>query len=150
MQSFASESKQSSPVANDQSTPTSKGQVPNFQEYCQRLTSNSDVQKLLSGLSAIGTESVLLDHTYLDNKNRDLAKWADGSIGSAWRIWNPFCYLFNLTMQPAASLPCGFTAKGLPVGLQVVGRMHDDLTVLRACAALEPHVSPLKLAPRPN
>ena len=53
-------------------------------------------------------------------------------------------------MQPAASLPCGFTAKGLPVGLQVVGRMHDDLTVLRACAALEPHVSPLKLAPRPN
>ena len=77
-------------------------------------------------------------------------KQADGSISSAWRIWNPFCYLFNLTMQPAASLPCGFTAKGLPVGLQVVGRMHDDLTVLRACAALEPHVSPLKLAPRPN
>lgn len=80
MQSLASESKQSSPVANDQSTPTSKGQVSNFQEYCQRLTSNSDVQKLLSGLSAIGTESVLLDHTYLDNKNRDLAKWVAEKI----------------------------------------------------------------------
>jgi len=73
-------------------------------------------------------------------------KLADGSIS---RAWNPFCYLFNLTMQPAASLPCGFTSKGLPVGLQVVGRMHDDLSVLRACAALEAHVSPLKLAPIP-
>jgi aspartyl-tRNA(Asn)/glutamyl-tRNA(Gln) amidotransferase subunit A len=51
--------------------------------------------------------------------------------------WTGFAYPFNLTGQPAASAPCGFTAEGLPVGLQIVGRYRDDLTVLRASAAFE-------------
>jgi aspartyl-tRNA(Asn)/glutamyl-tRNA(Gln) amidotransferase subunit A len=46
-------------------------------------------------------------------------------------------YPFNLTGQPAASIPCGFTRDGLPVGLQIVGRRFDDVTVLRASAAFE-------------
>jgi Asp-tRNA(Asn)/Glu-tRNA(Gln) amidotransferase A subunit family amidase len=48
-----------------------------------------------------------------------------------------FTYPFNLTNQPAATVPCGFTADGLPVGLQIVGRWHDDATVLRAAACFE-------------
>ncbi len=48
-----------------------------------------------------------------------------------------FTYPFNLTGQPAASVPCGFTSEGLPVGLQVVGRWHADALVLRASAAFE-------------
>jgi len=51
--------------------------------------------------------------------------------------WSPFTYPFNLTGQPAASVPCGFTKGGLPIGLQVVGRRFDDATVLRASAAFE-------------
>jgi aspartyl-tRNA(Asn)/glutamyl-tRNA(Gln) amidotransferase subunit A len=51
--------------------------------------------------------------------------------------WTPFTYPFNLTGQPAATVPCGFAADGLPVGLQVVGRWREDATVLRACAAFE-------------
>jgi len=51
--------------------------------------------------------------------------------------WIPFTYPFNLTGQPAASVPAGFTRRGLPVGLQIVGRRFDDATVLRACAAFE-------------
>jgi aspartyl-tRNA(Asn)/glutamyl-tRNA(Gln) amidotransferase subunit A len=43
----------------------------------------------------------------------------------------------NLSMQPAASVPCGLTADGLPVGLQVIGPMHGDLLVMRACRAVE-------------
>jgi aspartyl-tRNA(Asn)/glutamyl-tRNA(Gln) amidotransferase subunit A len=54
-----------------------------------------------------------------------------------WVNWTPFTYPFNLTQQPAASVPCGFTQAGLPAGLQVVGRMFDDRTVLRVCAAYE-------------
>lgn len=42
-----------------------------------------------------------------------------------------------MTGQPAASVPCGFTKAGLPIGLQVVGRRFADPTVLRAAAALE-------------
>ncbi len=51
--------------------------------------------------------------------------------------WFPFTYPFNLTGQPAISVPCGWTAEGLPVGLQIVGRRYADSTVLRAAHALE-------------
>ncbi len=54
-----------------------------------------------------------------------------------WVNWTPFTYPFNLTQQPAASVPCGFTAEGLPVGLQIVGKMFDDLTVLQVSRAYE-------------
>jgi aspartyl-tRNA(Asn)/glutamyl-tRNA(Gln) amidotransferase subunit A len=54
-----------------------------------------------------------------------------------WVNWTPFTYPFNLTQQPACSVPCGFTRAGLPVGLQIVGRMFDDATVLRAAWAFE-------------
>jgi aspartyl-tRNA(Asn)/glutamyl-tRNA(Gln) amidotransferase subunit A len=42
-----------------------------------------------------------------------------------------------MTGQPAATVPCGFTKAGLPIGLQIVGRRYDDVTVLRASAAFE-------------
>ena len=61
----------------------------------------------------------------------------DPDVKGKWVNWTPFTYPFNLTQQPAASVPCGLTMAGLPVGLQVVGRMFDDRTVLRVCAAYE-------------
>jgi aspartyl-tRNA(Asn)/glutamyl-tRNA(Gln) amidotransferase subunit A len=54
-----------------------------------------------------------------------------------WFPWASFSYPFNFTGQPAASIPAGFTAAGLPVGLQIVGRRFADLTVLQASAAFE-------------
>ncbi len=51
--------------------------------------------------------------------------------------WIPFTPAFNLTGQPAASVPCGFTKDGLPIGLQIVGRRFADTLVLRASAAFE-------------
>ncbi|MDF3015043.1 MAG: glutamyl-tRNA(Gln) amidotransferase subunit [Thermomicrobiales bacterium] len=51
--------------------------------------------------------------------------------------WTPFTFPFNLTGQPAATVPCGLDGNGLPVGLQIVGRWRDDSTVLRAAAAFE-------------
>jgi aspartyl-tRNA(Asn)/glutamyl-tRNA(Gln) amidotransferase subunit A len=51
--------------------------------------------------------------------------------------WIPFTYPFNLTGQPASSVPCGFSKDGLPIGLQIVGRRYDDMTVMRASAAFE-------------
>lgn len=54
-----------------------------------------------------------------------------------WTSWTPFTYPFNLTQQPAASVPCGLTSEGLPVGLQIVGDRHADALVLRAADAYE-------------
>jgi aspartyl-tRNA(Asn)/glutamyl-tRNA(Gln) amidotransferase subunit A len=51
--------------------------------------------------------------------------------------WTPFSYPFNLTQQPACSIPCGLTQEGLPIGLQLVGPMFGDNLVLRAARAYE-------------
>jgi aspartyl-tRNA(Asn)/glutamyl-tRNA(Gln) amidotransferase subunit A len=54
-----------------------------------------------------------------------------------WITWTPYTYPFNITGQPALSLPCGFTPDGLPVGLQIVGPWAADLRVLHLAAACE-------------
>ena len=51
--------------------------------------------------------------------------------------WTPFSYPFNLTQQPAITVPCGLTRTGLPMGLQIVGPMFGDALVLRAARAYE-------------
>ena len=51
--------------------------------------------------------------------------------------WTPFSYPFNLTQQPACTIPCGLTSDGLPIGLQLVGPMFGDALVLRAARAYE-------------
>lgn len=56
-------------------------------------------------------------------------------VGTAWSA--PFCLPFNLTQQPAASIPCGMTRAGLPVALQIVGPAYADALVLRAARACE-------------
>ena len=58
-----------------------------------------------------------------------------GSGLGEWMEWTPFSYPFNLTQQPAASVPCGLAANGLPVGLHVVGARFADEQVLRVCQA---------------
>ena len=53
------------------------------------------------------------------------------------RAFNPFSLVFNMTQQPAASIPCGFSSDGLPIGLQIAGRRREEVTVLQASAAFE-------------
>ncbi|MFG2137181.1 amidase [Streptomyces sp. NPDC048650] len=59
-----------------------------------------------------------------------------GSGHSRWTGWTPFTYPFNMTQQPAATLPCGVDGDGLPIGVQLVGARHADALVLRAAHAL--------------
>jgi len=54
-----------------------------------------------------------------------------------WRDWTPFTYPFNLTQQPAASVPCGFSNEGAPIGLQIVAAKYAESLVLRAARAFE-------------
>lgn len=61
--------------------------------------------------------------------------------------WTPFSCPFNLTQQPACSVPCGLPAAGLPIGLQIVGPVFGDARVLRAARACE-SVRPIPRPPR--
>jgi aspartyl-tRNA(Asn)/glutamyl-tRNA(Gln) amidotransferase subunit A len=62
---------------------------------------------------------------------------ADKMLQERWTDWTPFSFPFNLTQQPAASIPCGLTKAGLPVGLHIVGPRYADAMVLRAARAFE-------------
>ncbi|MCX5234501.1 amidase [Streptomyces prunicolor] len=60
-----------------------------------------------------------------------------GSGHRRWTGWTPFTYPFNLTQQPAATVPVGSDGDGLPIGMQIVGARHRDELVLRAAHALD-------------
>lgn len=57
--------------------------------------------------------------------------------GAGWANWTPLTYPFNLTQQPALSLPCAFTRDGLPLGVQLIGWRHEDAYVLATGWALQ-------------
>ncbi len=82
---------------------------------------------LLTPIISVPTWPIGLPGTYI--------KEVDGKPVNryGWHL-NP---LFNLTGQPAASVPAGFTEDGFPVGLQIVAQPYDEATVFRAAAALE-------------
>ncbi len=67
-----------------------------------------------------------------------------GTEQTDWAHWTPFSFPFNLTQQPAASIPCGFTAAGLPVGLQIVAAKYQESLVLRVARAFE-ELCPIRL-----
>ncbi len=61
----------------------------------------------------------------------------DGRQVDPYWGFTPFTFPFNMSGNPAASVPCGFSAGGLPIGLHIVGRRGEETTVLRASAAFE-------------
>ncbi len=61
---------------------------------------------------------------------------AGRDVNPAWGFL-PFTFPFNMTGQTAASIPCGFSTEGLPIGLHIIGRYGDEVTVLKASAAFE-------------
>lgn len=62
---------------------------------------------------------------------------SDPATERHWIDWTPFSYPFNMTRQPAATVPCGLTSSGLPIGLHIVGRLYEEGLVLRAARAYE-------------
>jgi amidase len=57
------------------------------------------------------------------------------------------CYLISILENPAISVPCGYTAEGLPVGLQIVGRHRDEWSVLQMAHAFEQATKPTHRKP---
>ena len=94
-----------------------------------RATYASAMRQFMTRFDFVLTPAVAIPAFAVDRLSpRDNESWLD---------WTPFSVPFNLTQQPAASVPCGFTRAGLPVGLQIAGRMYDDAGVLAAARAYE-------------
>jgi len=69
--------------------------------------------------------------------------------GSRWTSWTPFTYPFNITAQPAVSVPATVSRDGLPIGLQIVGRFGDDLRLLQFAKMFESGRGALPKSPSP-
>ncbi len=61
---------------------------------------------------------------------------AGRKVDSFWG-YTPFTFPINMAGHPAASIPCGFSPDGLPIGLHIIGRKDDEATVIAASAAFE-------------
>ncbi|MFE9258760.1 amidase [Streptomyces sp. NPDC006879] len=144
------------------------GTSPNDEEWCDpgRL-SVVHYGRLLSGASVIRAEETRLElrttmSTVMDRYDL-LAMatvpiepfelhaigpdWAADPDKMLWLAWSPATYPFNLTGQPALSLPVGLTATGLPVGLQLVGPVGSDERVLAAGRRIEAELAPMPAVP---
>jgi len=93
----------------------------------------TEVQRFLARFDLLLTPTVAVPPFEV---GRPAVKEIDGQRVSPLG-WMPFTFPFNLTGQPAATIPVGMTSSGLPVGLQIVGRRFADRTVLAASAAFE-------------
>ena len=69
--------------------------------------------------------------------------------GPLWTDWCPYTPPFNVTQQPAGTVPCGLDGDGLPIGLQIVGWKRQEATVLRAMRAFESERPPARV-PMPH
>ena len=121
---------------------------PGLQQAC-----NSGSQHTLARyLDAVNARGALGEHMKRFHQKYDLLLTPSTSIPAFaagvvapdrpageedWTWWTPFSFPFNLTQQPAMSVPCGFSADGLPIGLQLVGPMQREDLVLRAAHAYQ-------------
>ncbi|MGX5845098.1 amidase [Mesorhizobium sp. ArgA1] len=112
-----------------------------------RLSDYQDAEAARFELSAVMAK-FHEDYDLLVTPTMPIAPFAVGrnvpdSRYKGWVDWTPFTYPFNLTQQPAASLPSGLDDNGLPVGLQIIGPKFADRTVLSAAYAIETHLGRL-------
>jgi amidase len=116
-------------------------------EYGARLTAAEIAQSqslrsaLFSRLAALmqSYEFLLLPTTQVPpfDVNQEYVTEIDGVDMPTYIDWMKSCYFISVTSLPAISMPAGFTPEGLPVGIQIVGRHHDDFGVLQMARAFE-------------
>lgn len=119
---------------------------------------------MLDYLGAQNERAALIEHMNLFHERFDLllspslpipafkagVEVPEGWHHPRWPTWTPFTYPFNMSGQPACSVPCGFTEAGLPIGLQLVGGRHQDALVLRAAHTYQAARPLTDRRPRPS
>lgn len=104
-------------------------------DYVKASQARSDV--------AVALQRVLTDYDLLVTPTMPITAFTAGLEvppgwpHRRWQTWSPFSLPFNLSQQPAVTVPCGLTGAGLPVGLQIVAAKHRDDLVLHMAVAYE-------------
>jgi len=121
--------------------------TPHLVDFIQRPWTAEDLTNAVMGRKAVNNKMArfMQDYDLLLTPTLTCAPFAlhmQGPEKTEGRIVPPFQWLamtfpLNMTGSPAASIPAGFNADGLPIGLQIIGRHLDDPLVLRASAAFE-------------
>jgi aspartyl-tRNA(Asn)/glutamyl-tRNA(Gln) amidotransferase subunit A len=116
--------------------------LPVIADWCRRISAESALELMQSmvnvqpirrqALAPFARCDYLLTPTMAVLPYAAELPWPPGGTAH-----NPFCFPFNMSGQPAASINGGFSREGLPMGLQIVGRRYDDRGVLRAARAFE-------------
>ena len=71
----------------------------------------------------------------------------EGTKMNTYIDWMKSCYYISILENPSISMPCGYTAEGLPVGLQIVGKHRDEFSVLQLAHAFEQSTQSLRRRP---
>jgi aspartyl-tRNA(Asn)/glutamyl-tRNA(Gln) amidotransferase subunit A len=95
------------------------------------------VQALFGRLEVLVSPTVARPALAADHDPFQPIAIAGETAGSIRGAWYPYLWPFNLSGHPAVSLPCGWSADGLPIGLQIVGPWYADRRVLTLAGYLE-------------
>ena len=110
-------------------------------DFCEaqfaRTTCFAKVQDILSRFDLIASPTLSAPALRLGFDPLGRVEIAGRDAGTIRGAWYPYTYPFNLTGHPALSMPCGLSSDGLPIGLQLVGRWHEDGYLLDIAEHLE-------------
>ena len=98
-----------------------------------RVAMKEECEKIFASADVIVTPTLPIPPPRIDSLQKPWGADSETAIASLTRFTRPF----NIVGLPAVSIPCGFTADGLPIGMQIAGRAFDEATVLRVAYAYE-------------
>ncbi|HWK46152.1 MAG TPA: amidase family protein [Stellaceae bacterium] len=108
-----------------------------YEAQFARTTCFGKVQEILSRFDLIASPTLSAPALPVGVDPLGSVEIAGREAGTIRGAWYPYTFPFNLTGHPALSMPCGLSAIGLPIGLQLVGRWHEDAYLLDVAGLLE-------------